>query len=92
MHSAVVTRHTQQRAVAVEVHAVDGRGLKIKYYTICCKNIERLVGHLRAPAELRDDVAGRGVKHPDESALGAGGGHLRSLREADQLETSIVTI
>ena len=28
MHCSVVTRHTQQRAVAVEVHAVDGRGLK----------------------------------------------------------------
>ena len=39
MHCSVVARHTQQRAVAVEVHAVDGRGLKIKYYTICCKNI-----------------------------------------------------
>ena len=28
MHCSVVARHTQQRAVAVEVHAVDGRGLK----------------------------------------------------------------
>ena len=28
MNSPVVARHTQQRAVAVEVHAVDGRGLK----------------------------------------------------------------
>ena len=91
MHSAVVTRHTQQRAVAVEVNAVDGRGLK-KHYTICCKNIQSHVGHLRAPAELRDDVAGRCVEHSDESALGTGGGHLRSLREADQLQTSIVTI
>ena len=33
MYCSVVARHTQQRAVAVEVHAVDGRGLK-KYYTI----------------------------------------------------------
>ena len=90
MHCSVVTRHTQQRAVAVEVHAVNSRGLKIKYYTICCKNIWRHVGHLRAPTELRDDVAGRGVEHPDESALGTGGGHLRSLRQADQLVTSIV--
>ena len=49
-----------------------------------------MVGHLRAPTELGDNVAGRGVEHSDESALGTGGGHLRSLREADQLETSIV--
>ena len=34
MNSAVVARHTQQRAVAVEVHAVNSRGLKIKYFTI----------------------------------------------------------
>ena len=40
MHCSVVARHTQQRAVAVEVNAVDGRGLKnITPSTICCKNI-----------------------------------------------------